>query len=65
MTREQFDELLFHVPDSDLYDLLAPFMNVSPIGTIPITDIEEIMISTAPAPAKLNQIMILIEQYKK
>ena len=37
---------------------------VIPNHTIPIERIEEIIISTAPAPAKLNQIANLIEKYK-
>ena len=37
---------------------------VIPKHTIPIERIEEIIISTAPAPAKLNQITNLIEKYK-
>lgn len=41
----------------------APY--VIPNHTIPIERIEEIIISTAPAPAKLNQIANLIEKYKK
>lgn len=61
ITREQFDEMLFHVPDSDLYEVLKPYLTDDKIA---ISELEEILTSQLPAPAKVNQLMILIENYK-
>lgn len=47
-----------------LQEALTIAIEVMEGKTIPIERIEEIIISTAPAPAKLNQIANLIEKYK-
>lgn len=61
MTRQQFDEMLFHVSDAELYEVLKPFISND---VVPITELEEILTSQLPAPAKVNQLMILIKNYK-